>query len=121
MKIFITVPFPTFESTDGTKKIELLAETEHKFFNSQDNMTLEFDKEYKTAKYFNFDVRKIENSKQAPFSNIQAPNVKFFPDEETNEIRQAITDIKSCVDQDKEFPEISMEMIDHISNEELIK
>src|SRR3990167_1279056 len=31
-----------------------------------------------------------------------------------NDIRQAIIEIKACVDQDRKFPEISMELIDII-------
>lgn len=41
-------------------------------------------------------------------------------DELPNEIRQAITNIKDCIDQDRKFPEICMEMIDYISNKEII-
>jgi len=38
-------------------------------------------------------------------------------DELPDEIRQAIVDIQRCIDQERKFPDICMEMVDNIQNE----
>lgn len=60
-KIFITIPFPSFDSKESTEKLELLSESPHSFFNSQYKMTLKFDEHNDTAIYFDFPVKKMEN------------------------------------------------------------
>mgnify|MGYP000567726118 CR=1 FL=1 len=107
-KIFVTVPFPSFDSQNSVKKIELLAESDHAFFNSQYKMTLVFDHDYKTAQYFAFSVKKVENAldSQCADSNIKMIKAMTKCSEKNKESVRTTQDDNSNNPTETEQPEL---------------